>query len=233
MAQSGSKEEPYKGLRGWAKHVVGSKEFSLLLVGAALTGFLLPNLLETSQNYQKELEVKTNLVKQITETTSRPLTLVQALEGLRRGDNSSEFANDTKRTLTTERLDVLRTGSILKSQFETYFPGTDIPVKWQNLSTATHNFIKLSQFPDPNTRKFLAESVYEYLLGQAGVGKFEVVKDNIDRISDYSSPDYADGYNYLYNLLTTKQDELIKKINDYKIPAYENILERFSSFFRR
>jgi hypothetical protein len=57
------------------------------------------------------------------ETTSRHITL--AREGARRGDESLEFANDTKRTLTTERINVLRTGSVL----QTYFPNSDIPMR--------------------------------------------------------------------------------------------------------
>jgi hypothetical protein len=90
MGQGGSEEEQDKGFKGWAKHVISSKEFALLLVGAAITGFLLPVFLQQSQDHQKELEVKTNIVKQISETTSHPITLVQALEGMRRGIGNDE-----------------------------------------------------------------------------------------------------------------------------------------------
>lgn len=215
----GRSEEDYEGIKDWLKHIITSKELALLLVGAALTGFLLPVFLQQSQDHQKELEVKTNIVKQISETTSHPITLVQALEGMRRGDNSTEFVNDTKKTLTTERLNVLRTGSTIKSQLQTYFPDTLVPQRWQNLTTATHNFIKLFQFDDPTFRSVLATSIYMELLGNITSAE----RNNIINISQRNSTDYADSYSNLQNLIINKQDNLIDMIRKNPIPAYHNI----------
>jgi hypothetical protein len=225
MVQAGSKEEQFKGWKGWAKHIFGSKELFLLLLGALITGLLIPVFLEQSQNFQKELEVKTNLVKQITETTSRPITLVNALEQSRRGDNSTEFANDTKRTLTIERLDVLRAGSVLKSQLQTYFPDTDIPAKWQNLTTATHNFVRLFYYDDFGIRKNLTAGIYE-LLGN-DPEKAEVAINQTSNRTSEAYVEYGDGYGKLQDLLIAGQDNVIDNITKHKIPAYQNIFSIF------
>jgi hypothetical protein len=223
MVQAGNREEPYKGWKDWAKHVFGSKELFLLVLGAVITGLLIPVYLQQSQDFQKELEVKTNLVKQIADTTSRPITLVQALEQTRRGDKSTEFANDTNITLTAERLNVLRIGSVLKSQLETYFSKTDVPAKWQNLTTATHNFVRLYSYDDFEIRKNLTAGIYKLLGKDPEKTETELTINQTSNRDPEANNEYGIGFGKLVDLLNAEQDNVIGNITIHKIPAYQNI----------
>jgi hypothetical protein len=66
-------------LREWSAHLPGLLVHPLLLliVGALLSSWLIPSITQRWQNHQKELEIKTNLASQISESVTGITMAVQ------------------------------------------------------------------------------------------------------------------------------------------------------------
>jgi hypothetical protein len=204
-----------KGRREWVQNLFFSREFILLIFGAIITSFLIPYIFQQSQNHQKELEIKANMIKQISESTMNPIALAQIFEGEKRNDSSIVFSRPSNVTLTNQRIEILKTGAVIKSQILSYFPETDIARSWDNITGAVYNFLRL--FPEDNIenrRYIIVEAIYPNLV-------IYINKSTVDGLSNRSSSNYTDAYFELQNDIVKQQDKLVRMILNTPISAYK------------
>jgi hypothetical protein len=105
--------------------------FLLLLVGALLTSILVPSCTRNWQQYEKELEIKRELVQDISRSTG---TFQQALKtvqvtSLPVGKSGGEYAGRL-----VDRWEV--EGQVLASEIQLYFPNTGLSERWLRFASA-------------------------------------------------------------------------------------------------
>lgn len=120
------------------------------MVGAGITGLLLPDITNQWQNHQKELELKTDLANQISRAVANMIIsgrLIQITGFI----NSSDYGSAYIAWETAK--------STIGSQIEAYFPNTQIKQEWDNLSTAVTEFVNLNPqlIPNQNPSEYAAK----------------------------------------------------------------------------
>jgi hypothetical protein len=121
------------------KRTVGSylsNPLLLLVVGAVISGLLIPYITAQWQNHEKELELKTNLVSRISEAVSSALTSAQFSAA-----NRTEQAAYQQAYYEWEA-----THSAISSYLRAYFPNTSIGEEWDEYANITTSFFRLAAY---------------------------------------------------------------------------------------
>jgi len=106
--------------------------FTLLVAGAVLSSLVIPALTRRWQNHQKELELKTSLVAEITEVVTSLVMAVQFAEVGATSQSQEDFDTAYREW---------ETGSaVIASKLHAYFPGTAVAHEWAGLARLTSNF---------------------------------------------------------------------------------------------
>ena len=123
-----------------------SHPLTLLIVGAVLTGFLAPAITRRWQDRQKELEVKTGLVTELSEVTMSILLAIQFVR-VRRDQPTALASTEVLTKRQQEFDDAYRAwevqSAIVGTKLQAYFTGTRIPEIWTALSEAITSFYTL------------------------------------------------------------------------------------------
>jgi hypothetical protein len=98
----------------------------LLLVGAAVSSYLIPALTRQWQDHQKELEVKIDLVDEISKTVAEFVIAVQFAQ-FRSDNQSQEQYDDAYRAWEIAR-------PTIGSRLRAYFPGSTLVREWEELA---------------------------------------------------------------------------------------------------
>lgn len=165
----------------------------VLLVGAAVTGLLIPTWTRRSQDRQKELELKTELVGELSESIMEMIMAVQFCHmTLTRQEDVDH------RSLMTELNQAYREwevrSAVIGTKLQSYFPTTTIPEEWTEFSDTVGHFYALEGVDDKHKQEF-ALIIKEKLLGLLGPGSV-------------ASEDWGD----LRGGILRKKAELIRKV---------------------
>src|SRR5215475_8272843 len=123
-----------------------SNPFILVVIGALISGLLIPSITSEWQNHQKELEIKTELVEKISEAVMNMVMPVHVTEVELLHD---QINNDTKAKGAVERYfeeannqypKWETSSATIGSQLKAYYPGTSIPSKWNSFSENVSRF---------------------------------------------------------------------------------------------
>lgn len=117
----------------------------LLLVGAAITNYLLPRLTRRWQDRQKEIELKTAFVGEIADAVLKMITAVQYAE-LGAASQSQPDYDAAHRSWEMERARV-------DARLRGYFPDTDLPDEWRRLADVVSGLYALSGTHNSATRE--------------------------------------------------------------------------------
>jgi hypothetical protein len=122
----------------------------LLLVGAGITGLLVPDITNQWQNHQKELELKTDLANQISRAVANMIISARLIQ-ITGFISSSDYGSAYVAWETAK--------SSIGSQIEAYFPNTEIKQEWDNLSAAVTDFVNLNPelVPNKNPSEYAAK----------------------------------------------------------------------------
>lgn len=126
-----------------------SHPLTLLIIGALISSYLIPNWNQQQQNHQKELDLKSELIAQISESTTNILTDAQFAEF------SKPFPKDAydKADRAWEAKD-----SIIQSKIKLYFLESTLLDRWKMHSSLVSDFHALSGIQnDVSLRKELLE----------------------------------------------------------------------------
>lgn len=122
-------------LRSFIKSVL-SHPFVLLLLAAGISGLLVPYITNQWQNHQKELELKTNLVTQISKAIADIIIVSRIVQIPAYAYTNLSYPN------AYEQWEISK--ATIGSQIEAYFPENQIKQKWDNLSSAITEFSGLT-----------------------------------------------------------------------------------------
>jgi hypothetical protein len=108
----------------------------LLIVGAWISGLMIPRITQGWQDRQKALEIRTELVSAMSEDATTMLTSIQEVRRhpratLNRDEFSREFTQWTAKSAVT------------LAKVQAYFPNTTLQRDWGNLSGAIGHFYQL------------------------------------------------------------------------------------------
>jgi hypothetical protein len=121
--------------------------FLILMIGAILSGFLIPYYTKRWQNRQKEIEIKSNLVAQISKsviqiTMSTQFVILKNNYGMITTDEDKKKLMDE---LNNEYKQWEISSAIIGSQLQAYFP--HIASSWGSLKVGSHSFSeRVSEF---------------------------------------------------------------------------------------
>jgi hypothetical protein len=124
----------------------------LLVAGAVLSSLVIPSLTRRWQNHQKELEVKTGLVAEITNAVTSLVMAVQFAE-LGSRTQSQEDLDEAYRAWETE-------AAVIASKLRAYFPKAQLAREWSELARLTTNFYALAGMSD-RKQQFLQDLLGE------------------------------------------------------------------------
>lgn len=141
-------------LREWLSHPL-----ILLLIGAFISSILVPSLTRQWQNHEKELEMKSGLVEEITNSVTDFVMAVQFAEV---GATSQSQADYDRAYRDWE----IKRGQ-LASKIRVYFPTSGIADEWSRYSSAVTDFYVLSGTKERSHRVRLLGKLTDYF-GEEG-----------------------------------------------------------------
>lgn len=116
----------------------------LLLVGAIISSYLIPALTRRWQDHQKELELRTTLVGEISESVMRMIMAIQFVVA----GAPSRTQEDFDQAFLKWSVD----SSVIGSKLWAYFPKTNIPTDWETYTNLVSEFYGLTGIRDVGMR---------------------------------------------------------------------------------
>lgn len=132
-----------------------SNPMLILIVGALVTGLLVPYITNQWQNHQKELELKTDLVAEISDVVTRMILAIQFAEvgatSFTQEDYDKSYSN------------FLVSSAIIGSKIRSYFPDTQLGKEWDTNSKIIEDLYALSGITNETRRLELLQKINTYL----------------------------------------------------------------------
>jgi hypothetical protein len=121
---------------------------TILLVGALISGLLIPRFTLRWQNHQKALEIKTQLVSELSKSI---MEIIMAIQYAHLGAESLKQADFDKAYLDWEI-----ESAVIGTKLQAYFSDTTIPTEWTTFSALITDFYALEGVA-PNERSKFTE----------------------------------------------------------------------------
>jgi hypothetical protein len=150
--------------RGWSRamkwwtatlngldHVLGHPAV-LLLLGAGVTGLLVPHITTAWQNQQKALDIKTNLVSRLSNAATKIIVATQFAELGSRGSESSSALYSAYRDWAID-------SAGLSSELRAYFPHSTIGHDWDTYAALVTNVYALTGVQNPPVRRGVLKTI--------------------------------------------------------------------------
>jgi hypothetical protein len=145
----------------------------LLFAGAILTGLLLPGLARQWQDRQKEIELKTGLVSELSESIVEIVMAVQFAH-IRSTRKGSRAGNGDVRAAQQELDRAYLTwevrSAVIGTKLQAYFSETTIPESWTAFSEIVTDFYALEGVNNEDAKQELARDIRTRLSRMRGVG---------------------------------------------------------------
>jgi hypothetical protein len=184
-----------------------------LLFGSLVIPFIFADI----QNSQKELEIKTGLIKEMNPAIMDPIMMVQVLEQERRNDTKIDLGNMTdEAVLTDERVNGIKVARLIESQLRAFFPyDLGIARDWNNIFAAAFNFVNLYLDDDETKRENLVKEIYRLLAITPDSNVTEHLKSKLSNKDDYRISFFK-----LQDEIKWRYDNLTRLILTNPIPEY-------------
>lgn len=202
-----------------------SHPFVLLVIGAAITSYVIPLLTRRWQDHQKELELKVDLVSQISESVHR---IIMAIEPLEFGSSYKEVLSNYSKAYLEWQLKI----AVIKAQIKLYFPKSEFNNKLADFFTIVENIYLLARNTN-QTERINSFNIIKSnnMIKEAKTAVTIQARDNInwDILADkYSSPgvirpDYITNWLNLKTMILSLQSELLDDIMKLSIPGFSNV----------
>jgi hypothetical protein len=135
-----------------------SHGFVLLVSGAILSSLLIPSFTRQWQDYQRELDIKSNLLSQMNQTA---ITIITELEAIQVGEfsNQAQEFNHFIDTANTWKIQA----SVIQSQLDVYYPQSQVSGDWAKFSNLMFFFYHLNLDRDGTQRGYDIQIIQEEL----------------------------------------------------------------------
>jgi hypothetical protein len=195
--QTSAKRTP---IERWLAHPI-----VLLIVGALISNLLIPQATRQWQVDQKQLDIKTSLVSQISELATRFVMTVQFAEMGARSLSQADYDASFREWEIKQ--------SIVASLLEAYFPNTSISNEWKDYCKALTQLYALSGTSNTDARKAELETIQVYL--SEITLDWDVLRNTENRLGNWM--DYQQAWGTLKDQLMLKKDEIVATILNTQI----------------
>jgi len=192
-----------------------SNPLLLLIVGGLVTGLLIPYITTQWQNYEKELEIKTNLVSKISEYATRMLMAIQFVEvsqsqGINGSLTNEEYDNEYR--------DWKINSDIMQSQINAYFPNIDSDNHWKKFSNAVEYLYALSGVHSQDSRIDFLQKIQSNLSNDINLTTWNILKNQASRMNTTKEIKYwQENWGLLKDQIIEEKEDIIQKILNAKI----------------
>jgi hypothetical protein len=138
---------------------VAAHPLTLLLVGAALTNYLIPRLTSRWQDRQNEVQLKTALVSEISDASLDMLISVQYAEMGAASQTTDDYDNANRRWETARMR--------IAARLQGYFQDEPLQAQWRALAEVISSAYALSGTHDPGFREWRIAQLKSLLPGAA------------------------------------------------------------------
>jgi hypothetical protein len=182
-----------------------SNPLLLLVVGAALSGLLIPYITAQWQNHEKELELKTDLVTRISEAVSRVLTTAQFAAANRTGQ--SEYLQAYYEWESAQ--------SAIGSYIRAYFSNSYIGEEWDKYANITTSFVRLAAINPLQEKQQLVDQVQKYFSSCPNTTDWDALV-NTDNLFFYDE-NYRSNWFRVKDQVISAKNNIIQNIMDTPI----------------
>jgi len=169
---------------------------TILFVGALISGLLIPTITRRWQNHQKALEIKTQLVGELSKSI---MEIIMGIQFAHLGAKSQKQADFDKAYREWEIQ-----SAVIGTKLQAYFPDTTIPDEWTGFSELVTGFYALEGIDQDEKPKFVFVSDFQKKLGLLLDSEYQHQKD----------------WGVLKNGILKRKSELIQKILRAKISVF-------------
>jgi hypothetical protein len=154
--RTGPPQTRMQGIHSWLAHPL-----LLLVVGAIVTGVLVPSFTGKWQRNQTAQDMKTQVIGDVTNAVSIPMTQLSVTQNpvLAGGGNGP---NTGQGSVAGTYSAFLTKGNSVDSEIKAYFPQDKIPVHWENLQGLLQNYYLLTYANNPQLKARYVESIQHY-----------------------------------------------------------------------
>jgi len=207
----------------------------ILLVGAVISGVLIPFFTRSWQNHQKSLDIKNDLVTEISKTVTTMMINVQYfLENMKKMSKEEEqkiqqkYNNDYKNWSIAEE--------IISSRLEAYFPTQNIIQQWKEYTEIINNIYTLSTTDEKSKRPQKINEIKQYLNAQASETtinqiNWDMLEDRKKYINEKGefTNEYLDNWWKLKKLILNAENSIIQDVIKKPIQGFgKNWLNKIS-----
>jgi hypothetical protein len=194
-----------------------SNPLLLLLVGALVTGLLAPYITKQWQNQQKELEIKTDLLRRITQSVTSLLVTgydFEIAQCVKSGqcNVSVGISNDTMLKYRNQYSNWSITSAVIESDLAAYFPESQISEEWRRFANLTTLYYGLLAESPPYRGDLLA-GIQQLISKEPNASQLNVRSLNeTDQLIIFRTNDV------ISNHIENQKQKIIKDILASKIP---------------
>lgn len=207
--------EGANGRKAWHGHLYDWLANPLLIavVGSLLVYWLIPQFTRGWQNHAKILEVKTNLVADMSDSVGNATMtgrfIASGLIGKETDDpNATQRAfNDAYRKWTI-------TSAVIASQLAAYFPSSDLASRWRSYANVVTDYLQLSARGARTDRASQLEEVARYFPALRTHGK------NWWRALLETGPAFHQNYLELSLAILRERDTFVQRVLDADATAF-------------
>jgi hypothetical protein len=170
----------------------------VLLAGAVISGFLIPALTRRRDDYRKTLEIKTDIVSEMSEAVTE---FILAIQFSVLGAHDQEGYNEAYRSWEIR-------SAVIGTKLEAYFPGTSVGSEWTAFAQRLERFYAITGMGDTDLRR----TTIDELLGRYGLSGADAVARAVSAGRPSTEDQFAWGA--LRDALQDDKSTLIRNVLD-------------------
>jgi hypothetical protein len=207
-----------------------SHPFLLLVIGAAITSYVIPLLTRRWQDHQKELELKVDLVSQISESVHRVMIALEPFafkspDEIIRSTEPSDKA--IMSSYSQAKLDWQLKTEVIKAQIRLYFPNNDFNTKLTGFFTIVQGIHVVAINPYESGRKTVLNSIKDStIIRDVRTADTIQQRDNIKWNSVaaiHPRSEYEDSWLSLLRMISYLLSELLDDLMKLNISGFSNL----------
>lgn len=183
----------------------------LLLIGAVVTGLLVPAITHRWQTQQMGQDLKTKVIGEITDASSATMSQLELSVLPEFGSSTSSAASSAQYQAWMQK------GSAINSEIHAYFPDHSLPSHWGNFYGLMRNFYLFTYAQDSTTRASRLSGIKHYfdVHGVHTAAMWAALGG-----SDRSSNGYRQAWTQLEKLILGIRDGITGAIMDAPNPGF-------------
>lgn len=194
-----------------------SNPLLLLVVGAIISGLLIPYITAQWQNHEKELELKTSLVTRISEALSKVLTEAQFSAA-----NRTEQAEYLQAYYEWEVAQ-----SSIGSYLRTYFPDTYIGEEWDKYANITTSFFRLAAINPLEEKEQLVDQLEKYFSSCPNTINWDALV-NRNNLFFYDD-DYRSNWFKVKDQIISAKNSIVQNVMEASIFSWTPLSDTFTN----